>query len=138
MLLVLATVVPALAQNATVIGSVVDASTGAPVSGATVILRDQGLSATSGPAGDFRIGGAKAGADFLQVLAYGFNDDERSLILVDGQTVDAGRISMTNSLNPEFYEEQADLLFDESALERRGGRIAVRVCSDRCERQYIL
>ena len=32
MLLVLATVVPALAQNATVIGSVVDASTGAPVS----------------------------------------------------------------------------------------------------------
>lgn len=121
MLLVLATVVPALAQNATVIGSVVDASTGAPVSGATVILRDQGLSATSGPAGDFRIGGAKAGADFLQVLAYGFNDDERSLILVDGQTVDAGRISMTNSLNPEFYEEQADLLFDESALEDEEG-----------------
>jgi len=99
-------------------GVVVDAYTGAPVSGATVMLRDQGLSATSGAAGDFRISRANPGTDAVMVIAYGYADAEQPVELFNGQSVDMGRILITDNDNlTDYYQTQDDMLFDENALE---------------------
>ncbi len=46
---------PALAQKTGVSGKIIDATTGNPVSGAIVMLNQQGLSVTTGPTGEFII-----------------------------------------------------------------------------------
>ncbi|MDE7407822.1 MAG: carboxypeptidase-like regulatory domain-containing protein, partial [Muribaculaceae bacterium] len=83
LLLLLSAVLPSLAQNATVTGTVVDASTGTPVAGAVVTLLQQGLKATTGPAGDFSISRASGGDDFLTVSAPGFDKTGFNVALYD-------------------------------------------------------
>ena len=61
LLLLLTAVIPSLAQTTGVAGTVVDSNTGVPVSGATVMLDNQGLQATTDPSGEFRISTAKIG-----------------------------------------------------------------------------
>ena len=61
LLTALSSAVPALAQPAAVSGTVVDATTGAPLPGATISIRNQGITVTTGPAGDFRISTALPG-----------------------------------------------------------------------------
>ena len=119
LLMVIAAVMPVLAQTASLTGTVTDASTGQPVSGATVMLRDQGLSVTTGAAGDFKISNARPGSDLLLVLVYGYNDADREVTVPVGGNVELGRIALTASGNmmADLYEEQADQLFDESALD---------------------
>ncbi|MDE6118739.1 MAG: carboxypeptidase-like regulatory domain-containing protein, partial [Muribaculaceae bacterium] len=119
LLMVIAAVMPVLAQTASLTGTVTDASTGQPVSGATVMLRDQGLSVTTGAAGDFKISNARPGSDLLLVLVYGYNDADREVTVPAGGNVELGRIALTASGNmmADLYEEQADQLFDESALD---------------------
>ena len=56
--LLLLAVMPAFAQNTGVSGVVVDADSGQPIAGATVLLQ-QGSSAFTGPNGDFRISAAR-------------------------------------------------------------------------------
>ena len=51
-------------------GVVIDSKTGMPIAGATVILDEQGVSATTGPDGDFLLTGAVAGKDVLVVNIY--------------------------------------------------------------------
>lgn len=58
--LLLSAVLSTMAQTAVVTGSVVDADTGSPIPGAVVTIPDQGISVTTGPAGDFRISKARA------------------------------------------------------------------------------
>lgn len=117
-LLVIAAVMPALAQHASVSGTVTDAATGQPLAGATVMLRDQGATVTSGPAGDFKFTNATAGNDVLLVIAYGYNDASRELTLVDNTTIEAGKIAMQSAdMLSDFYEDQTDLLFDQAALD---------------------
>ncbi|MDE7443108.1 MAG: carboxypeptidase-like regulatory domain-containing protein, partial [Muribaculaceae bacterium] len=95
----------------------VDANTGAPISGATVMLRDQGLAVTSGLTGDFRISDAKPGTDVVVALAFGYNDASQTIELFNNQSVNVGVLRMnTGDINTAFYQEEADLLFDESAL----------------------
>lgn len=48
-LMLLGAAVPSVAQTAAVSGTVVDAGTGAPVSGATISIQDQGITVTTGP-----------------------------------------------------------------------------------------
>ena len=118
LLLLLSAALPTLAQSAGVAGTVVDAYTGQPVTGATVMLREQGLVVTSGPAGDFRISNAAAGDDYIMVVAYGYRDFEKAVALFNGQTTDAGYLKLDNNdLNTTFYEDHQDMLFDEAALE---------------------
>lgn len=122
LLLLLSTVLQSWAQSATVTGVVVDANTGAPISGATVMLRDQGLAVTSGLSGDFRISAAKPGSDVLVALAFGYSDAAKEIELFNNQVVDAGVFRMnTSDINTEFYQEEGDLLFDENALEDEEG-----------------
>lgn len=122
LLLLLSAALPVLAQTASVAGVVVDANTGTPVSGATVMLRDQGLASTTGPAGDFRISNAAPGQDYVMVVAYGYADAEKAVELFNKQTVDAGLIRLAdNEQHTDYYEDQNDLIFDESALEDEEG-----------------
>ncbi len=69
LLLLLSAALPMLAQTVKLQGSVVDSSTGAPLKGATVTLRTQGLGAASMQSGDFFIDAAKAGADCIDLSA---------------------------------------------------------------------
>ncbi len=118
MLLMLIAVIPALAQNASVGGTVVDAYTGNPLSGATVMLRQQGLRAVTGPSGKFSISNAKAGADEVMVMAFGYNDGEVAVSLINGKSVDLGIIKLSNSdVLTDYYDDQQDMLFDEQALD---------------------
>lgn len=117
-LFLIASVASLAAQNAAITGSVTDAATGQPISGATVLLSHQGLSATSGPAGDFLISNAIEGTEQILVLAYGYNDATLSATLVNGSTVNVGPIALqSEDVLSDFYSEQNDLLFDQSALD---------------------
>ena len=49
-------------------GVVVDARSGQPVAGATVLLDEQGFTVSTGPAGDFQISDARPGRDLLVVI----------------------------------------------------------------------
>ena len=55
LMLLLAAVLPGLAQTASVTGSVVNADTGAPIAGAVVTIQGQSKSVVTGPACDYRI-----------------------------------------------------------------------------------
>ena len=117
LLLLLASIVPALAQNTGVSGVVLDAS-GNPVSGAAVMLNDQGIVVTTGPAGEFRISNAVPGTDVITVAAYGYNDLTQPVQMVVNTISDLGQIKLKNSQSQNMIlEEQQELLFDQSALE---------------------
>ncbi len=118
LLMVLACALPSLAQNASVSGTLVDEYTGAPLAGATVMLREQGIRTVTGPSGQFTISKAQPGQDYLLAMAFGYNDVEESVTLVNGKNVDLGFVKLMNSDNlSDFYTEQQDMLFDEQALD---------------------
>jgi len=118
LLMILACVIASPAQNASVSGTLVDEYTGAPLSGATVMLREQGLRAVTGPSGQFTITKAKSGKDFILAMAFGYNDAETAVTLIDGKNVDLGFVKLASSDNlSDFYSEQQDMLFDEQALD---------------------
>ena len=122
LLLLLTVVFPSLAQTTGVSGTVVDSNTGAPVSGATVMLDNQGLYATTDPSGDFRISNAKAGDDLLVIVAYGYQDVNMNVVIANGVIDNLGVIKMLDTdLNNVFYEEQNDMLFDQNLLDDEEG-----------------
>ncbi len=122
LLLLLTVVFPSLAQTTGVSGTVVDSNTGAPVSGATVMLDNQGLYATTDPSGDFRISNAKAGDDLLVIVAYGYQDVNMNVMIANGVIDNLGVIKMLDTdLNNVFYEEQNDMLFDQNLLDDEEG-----------------
>lgn len=118
----LAAAVPVFAQKAAVSGSVVEADTGNPISGALVTIADQGITVTTGPAGDFLISNANPGSVTLSAIAYGYADATMPVDLYANQTVNVGQIAMSNNdLNSIFYEEAQDMWFDENALDDEEG-----------------
>lgn len=118
MLLTLIAVLPAFAQTAAVSGTLVDSYTGAPITGATVMLREQGLRAVTGPTGKFTITNAKPANENVLLMAFGYNDGQQPVILQNGKTVELGVIKLDNSdIITDFYDEQQDNLFDEQALD---------------------
>jgi hypothetical protein len=58
LLLLILAVMPVAAQHTGLQGVVVDAESGTPIVGATVLLPEQGISVTTGPSGDFQISNA--------------------------------------------------------------------------------
>ena len=105
LLLLLASIVPALAQNTGVSGVVLDAS-GNPVSGAAVMLNDQGIVVTTGPAGEFRISNAVPGTDVITVAAYGYNDLTQPVQMVVNTISDLGQIKLKNSQSQNMILEE--------------------------------
>ena len=117
---------PLLAQRTGVQGVVVDAKSGLPVAGATVMLDNQGNAATTDLDGVFIIDDAYAGNDNLLVLAYGYKDWETDVIIVGGRVEDMGQIriepvSFESAEALEYRSSVADLALTESQLEDEEG-----------------
>lgn len=126
LLLTLFTTLPLLAQRAGVQGVVIDAKSGQPVAGATVMLDNQGNAATTGADGVFIIDDAYPGTDQLLVLAYGYKDWETTVVIVSGMVENMGTIqvepvSFESAEALEFRSSVADLALTESQLEDEEG-----------------
>ena len=119
LLLSLFVALPALAQRTGVRGSVVDAKTGLPVVGATVMLDEQGISVTSGPNGDFSISDAEAGADRLLVLSYGYKDWMQDVIITANVVENVGTIKLVGIA--DGAGESDDFIVSESQIEDEEG-----------------
>ncbi len=126
LLLALFTTLPMLAQQTGVHGVVLDARNGLPVEGATVILDNQGIVATTGRNGDFLIDEASQGNDVLLVLCYGFKDWSQPVTLINGVVEDLGvirveHLSFETAEEMEFRNVMADMALSESQLEDEEG-----------------
>ena len=64
-------------------GIVIDSRTNVPVTGATVLLDEQGLSAITGPRGDFLINDARPGNDRLLIFCYGYRDLVKDVVILN-------------------------------------------------------
>lgn len=122
LLMLLTAAFPILAQQTTVRGTVVDATTGAPVAGAAVMLNDQGTVVITGPAGDFSISNANAGSDVIVIAAYGYNDLMQPVTL-SGSGSDLGVLKLGSAMTTEkaFAESRQELMFDQNAIEDEEG-----------------
>ena len=126
LLLALFVTLPVLAQHSGVQGVVIDAKSGQPVVGATVILDNQGNAATTDSQGAFIIDDANAGTDELLVLAYGYNDWSRAVSLISGKmenlgTIQVEPVSFESAQALEFRNAMADMALSESQLEDEEG-----------------
>ena len=126
LLLALFASLPMLAQHTGVHGVVLDARNGLPVEGATVILDNQGIVATTGHDGDFLIDDASQGNDVLLVLCYGFKDWSQPVTIVNGVVEDLGvirveHLSFETAEAMEFRNTVADMALSESQLEDEEG-----------------
>lgn len=119
LLLSLLVALPALAQRTGVRGSVVDAKTGLPVVGATVMLDEQGISVTSGPNGDFSISDAVAGNDRLLVLSYGYKDWMQDVIISANVVENVGTIKLVGIADGS--NDADDFIVSESQIEDEEG-----------------
>ncbi len=126
LLLALFATMPLLAQQAGVRGVVIDAKSGIPVVGATVLLDNQGNAATTDVTGAFIIDDAQSGNDELLVLAYGYKDWSRAITIVPGEVENMGRIevepvSFESAEALEYRNAVADMALSESQLEDEEG-----------------
>ncbi len=124
MLLALFACLPALAQRTGVQGVVVDAKSGLPVAGATIMLDAQGNTVTTGPNGDFLISDAAAGSDEIIVLGYGYKDLSRKVQIFGNAVENLGTIKLEPSdFNATDEESQSfsDVILSESELEDEEG-----------------
>ena len=117
---------PLLAQRAGVQGVVIDAKSGLPVAGATVILDNQGDAATTDVTGAFIIDDARPGSDQLLVLAYGYTDWTLDVVIANGVVENLGRIqiepvSFESAQTLEFRNAMSDMVLTESQLEDEAG-----------------
>lgn len=118
LLLTAAVSVQAWAAAPMVRGTVVDARTGAPVKGATVMLRDQGLQALSGGSGEFLITAAGAGDDNILVMVPGYEALMVDVSLFNDTTADIGALRLTpDDLTEAVNEETSSLLFDMESID---------------------
>jgi iron complex outermembrane recepter protein len=74
-------------QNASVSGTVTDASAGKPLSNASIILFNTGISSTSGIDGSFTLTGIAAGNYFLKVSFLGYQTFEKKIELKKGENL---------------------------------------------------
>ena len=115
-----------LAQQTGVQGVVVDAKSGLPVVGATVMLDNQGNAATTGPTGKFLIDDAQQGNDELLILCYGYKDWTQPVIIIGNEVENLGTIeieplSFESAEVMEYRSALADVALSESQLEDEEG-----------------
>ena len=99
--LITATAPPALAQNGSVAGVVVDAVSKRPVSGARVVIKATNIGTSTGEAGQYIISNVPLGERTVWVRQLGFAPQERSVTVMVGQraTVDFELTTQTISLS---------------------------------------
>lgn len=116
----IAAIMPALAQTSSIVGVVVNNTTGAPVSGAKVALRQAGTSTTTNFSGDFTVKG-NAGSDLLIITCDGYSAYSTD-VTIAGKSVNLGTIRISPiDYNEDYYGDTEDMLFDESVLEDEEG-----------------
>lgn len=122
-LMALSAALPMLGKDAVIKGRVIDISTGRPIEGAFVMLHDQGLFVTTGPTGEFIINAPDGGTDGLSIAAFGYNDFNTSVTLLDGKTIDLGTLTIgsENEASALFQEDMQELIFDQNLLEDEEG-----------------
>ncbi len=99
-------------------GTVVDAQTGAPLKGATVALRDQGLQVLSGGSGEFIITALGAGDDNIIILVPGYEAMMVDVSLFNDTTADVGALRLTPDNETEAINaETTSLLFDMESID---------------------
>jgi len=96
---------------ATLTGVVVNGDSGSPLSGATVLLRDSNVQASTNFNGQFRIDVPDNSDVYLIVTNDGFTDFVQQYHIGRG-TVNAGEIRIFPSSNDELFGEIDDLMFD--------------------------
>ena len=126
LLLALFVTLPLLAQQTGVQGVVIDAKSGIPVVGATVMLDNQGNAVSTGVDGTFVIDDAEPGTDQLLVLAYGYSDWVNDVVITRNVIENVGRIliepvSFESAQSLEFRNAIADMALSESQLEDEEG-----------------
>ena len=126
LLIALFATLPLLAQHTGVQGVVVDAKSGLPVVGATVMLDNQGNAATTDALGKFLIDDALQGADELLVLCYGYKDWSQPVTIIAGEienlgTIHVESVSFESAEVMEYRNAVADMALSESQLEDEEG-----------------
>jgi len=119
LLVLLATVLPTVAQTSNVVGVVLNGSTGSPVGGAQVTLRSDGKSTQTSQSGNFALSARSGSSDYLVIACDGFDAVGIDVNLTPG-TVNVGEIRLTpNSAVDEYFDD--DVIFDEGMLEDEEG-----------------
>lgn len=120
LLVLLTAILPVAARTSNVVGTVVDNSTGAPVSGAQVLLRGAGASATTNFSGQFAVQ-VNPGTDMLVITCDGYDSYSRE-ITVAGKNVSLGEIRLVpNDVAADYFGDATDLIYDETMLEDEEG-----------------
>lgn len=114
LLLLLCGLLPAAAATG-VQGTLVDATTGAPVADANVLLSNGGQFVTSASDGHFQISDAAPGPDQLRIIAFGYKDMDIDVDIKSGLVVDLGTIRLTRDLTNQALNSD-DYVFDESQV----------------------
>lgn len=120
LLLLILAVMPVAAQHTGLQGVVVDAESGTPIVGATVLLPEQGISVTTGPSGDFQISNAKPGNHQLNILVYGYKDYYDGVVVSGTGVTNLGELKVVPEKGTVLHSEEF-LLLDESQLEDEEG-----------------
>lgn len=119
LLVLLATILPTVAQTSNVVGVVLNGSTGSPVGGAQVTLRSGGKSTQTSQSGNFAMSAPAGTSDYLVIACDGFDAVGIDVNLTPG-TVNVGEIRLTpNSVSDEYFDD--DVIFDEGMLEDEEG-----------------
>ncbi len=112
--MLLAAIIPALAQAPRVVGVVVDGSTGAPVNGAQVALRNQGTVVVTNTAGEFSLQ-ATMGSDYLLISCESYESYGMDINVAG--TTNVGTIRLTSNNQTDYFGDSEELIMDESMLE---------------------
>ena len=115
LLALLTAIVPMVAQTSNVVGVVVNGSTGAPVSGASVSLKN-GASATTNFSGEFSLNAQSGSSDILVVTSDGYEAYSREVSFA-GKSVNLGTIRLTPAGADDYYGDAEDMVYDEAMLE---------------------
>lgn len=119
--MLLSAMLPMTAQTAAIVGKVVNSTSGSPVSGATVSLRDQGLSAKTDFNGNFRIE-APAGDVYLTVVNDGFSAIGFDIKVDADGNFDLGEIRFVPLADEDdYFGESSDLIIDDATFEDEEG-----------------
>ncbi len=109
------------AQRTGIQGIVVDAESGLPISGASIILDNQNILVNTGPAGDFLITNAAPGTDNLSIVSYGHKDWSEKVEITQNVVENLGTIKLQGSSFSSSAGYKDDLLVNESQLEDEEG-----------------
>lgn len=104
------------AQQAGLSGVVIDAESKTPIAGATVILEEQDILVTTGPAGDFLISNAKQGDCMITILANGYKDWAQKVeIISKDESLGIIKLTADNLASTSGFAD--DVLVSESIID---------------------